>query len=79
MARSVVVLPQPDWAEQHDELVVGDLQVQVLDDLNAPKNFWTSLSSARSSPCPDRGTTSFSPPNQLVSMKVISPMMTIDP
>ena len=34
MARSVVVLPQPDWPSMHDELAVVDRQVDVLDDLH---------------------------------------------
>ena len=33
--RSVVDLPQPDGPDQHDELVIGDLQVDALHRLHA--------------------------------------------
>ena len=32
--RSAVVLPQPDGAEQHQELAVLDFEVEALDDLH---------------------------------------------
>ena len=33
MARSVVVLPQPGWPQQHDEFPVADLQIELADDV----------------------------------------------
>lgn len=72
-------------AEQHDELAIGDLQVHVLDDLNRAEEFLdvTKLDGGHGfDACRDRPAPRlpFSPPNQLVNMKVSRPtMMTVSP